>query len=60
MKKFKVRVVFKHLPHWSKYYIIEAKSEKKAFDIVRRMFKDKMLDLTVSGANNHKSSNASF
>ena len=49
MEKFKVRVVFKHLPYWSRYYTIEAKSEKKACDIIRRMFKDKILDLMVSG-----------
>lgn len=42
-KKYKVIVVFKHLPHWYRNYIIEAKSEKKAENIVRRMFKDKLL-----------------
>lgn len=47
MKKYIVRVVFKHLPYWSKDYTIEAKSEKKASDIVRRMFKDQIFTLNV-------------
>ncbi len=47
MKKYIVRVVFKHLPYWSKDYTIEAKSEKKASDLIRRMFKDQILTLNV-------------
>lgn len=46
-KKYEVKVVFKHLPHWSKIHIIEAKSPKKADDVVRRMYKDKILKVYV-------------
>lgn len=46
-KKYKVIVVFKHLPHWYRDYVIEAKSEKKAENMVRRMFKDKLLKVEV-------------
>lgn len=38
--KYKAFITFKHLPHWTKVQIIEAKSEKKAEDIVRHMYKD--------------------
>lgn len=46
-KDYKVEVVFKHLPWAFKTYTIKAKSEKKACDITRRMFKDKILTLRV-------------
>ena len=47
-KKYKVTAVFKHLPHWYRDYIIEAKSEKKAENMVRHMFKDKLLKVEVA------------
>lgn len=46
-KDYKVEVVFKHLPWTVKDYTIKAKSEKKACDITRRMFKDKILTLRI-------------
>ena len=45
--KYKVSIVFKHLPHWNKIQEIEAKSAKKAKDIVYRMYKDKVLSVNV-------------
>lgn len=45
---YKDIVTFKHLPHWEKSQIIEAKSVKKAEDIVRHMYKDNILSLKVS------------
>ena len=45
--KYKVFIVFKHLPHWSKVQEIEAKSEKKALDIVRHMYKDSVKEAKI-------------
>ena len=47
LKKYRVAIVFKHLPHWTKLYTIVCKSNKKAETIYRHMFKDKILKLTV-------------
>ena len=45
--KYKCLIVFKHLPWWSKVQIVEAKSEKKAKDIILRMYRDKVLRVEV-------------
>ena len=45
--KYKVKIVFKHLMHWVKFQEIEAKSEKKALDVVRRMYKDKIYSIEI-------------
>ena len=47
LNKYKIVIKFKHLPWWYKTQVIEAKSEKKACDIVRRMYKDDILELEV-------------
>jgi len=45
--KYKAFITFRHLPHWTKTQIIEAKSEKKAEDIVRHMYKDDILKIEI-------------
>ncbi len=45
--KYKATITFKHLPYWRKTQVIEAKSEKKAEDIVRHMYKNVILKLKI-------------
>ena len=45
--KYKAVIVFKHLPHWTKVQSVEAKSAKKAEDIIRHMYKDSVLSVKV-------------
>lgn len=45
--KYVAVIVFKHLPHWQKKQIIDAKTKKKAEDIIRRMYKDSILKLSI-------------
>lgn len=40
-------ITFKHLPHWRKQQLVEAKSAKKAEDIIRRMYKDDILEVII-------------
>lgn len=47
LKKYKIIIQFKHLPWWYKTQIIEAKSEKKAYDIIHHMYKDDILSLEI-------------
>ena len=45
--RYKAVIVFKHLPHWAKVQLVEAKSAKKAEDAIRRMYKDSVLSVKV-------------
>ena len=45
--KYKAFITFRHLPYWTKTQIIEARSEKKAEDIVRHMYKDNILKIEI-------------
>ena len=45
--KYVAVIVFKHLPHWQKRQIIDAKTKKKAEDIIRRMYKDDILKVII-------------
>lgn len=45
--KYQAIITFRHLPHWEKRQTIEAKSEKKAEDIIRHMYKDSILKLVI-------------
>ena len=47
LNKYEVVIKFKRLSWWYKTQVIKAKSEKKACDIVRRMYKDDVLSLEV-------------
>ena len=53
LKRYKVEIVFKHLKHWRTIRYIEAKTNKKAEDIVRRMFKDQLLFVKAKEINNN-------
>jgi len=48
MKKYAVIITFKHLPCWTKTQRIEAKSSKKAGDIIKRMYKDNIKNLEIN------------
>ena len=45
--KYIAFITFKHLPHWQKQQLVEAKSAKKAEDIIRRMYKDDILEVII-------------
>ena len=45
--KYVAFITFKHLPHWRKQQSVEAKSAKKAEDIIRRMYKDDILEVII-------------
>lgn len=45
--KYIAFITFKHLPHWQKRQLVEAKSAKKAEDIIRRMYKDAILKVII-------------
>lgn len=45
--KYTASVTFKHLPHWQKQQFVEAKSAKKAEDLIRRMYKDVVLEVII-------------
>lgn len=51
MVKYEVVITFKHLPHWRKTQRIEAKSPKKAEDIVKRMYRDNIKNLEINEIN---------
>ena len=45
--KYTAFITFIHLPHWRKRQLVEAKSAKKAEDIIRRMYKDDILEVII-------------
>lgn len=47
MTQYIAFITFKHLPHWQKRQLVEAKSAKKAECIIRRMYKDAILKVII-------------
>ena len=46
-KEYKLAISFKHLGHWEKIQSITAKSTKKAMDIARHMYKDRIKNIRL-------------
>lgn len=45
--KYLAIITFRHLPHWHKRQLVNAKSEKKAEDLIKRMYKDSILKVVI-------------